>query len=288
MFYLVATILLNVLLSIIFKTFPKYNIDALQAIVTNYFVCIITGSLYIGHMPYAAEHTATTWFPWAWLMGASFISIFNLIAYCTKVDGITTATIANKLSLVIPVAFSIIFMHEAAGMAKIAGVFMALPAVFLTTRVKEANGKEQKLFWPALLFIGSGLLDTLVNYVQHNHLQDPESQAVYTIYCFSVAAILGTILLTVMFITKKATFHIKNVIAGICVGIPNYFCIYFLIRSLNCGVLQSSATIPVINIGIVVASSIVAILFYKEKTNTSRLLGLAMSIIAILLIALGD
>jgi hypothetical protein len=56
----------------------------------------------------------------------------------------------------------------------------------------------------------------------------------------------------------------RNIIAGICIGIPNFFSIYFLIRMLNSSFLQSSAAIPVLNIGIVVASSITAI-FYSGK-----------------------
>src|ERR1019366_10589500 len=103
MLYLLATILLNVVISAIFKLFPKYNIDTLQAIVANYCVCVITGSFFIGHMPFTAAAIHTTWLPWALLMGVGFICIFNLLAYSTRVDGITSTIIANKLSLVIQI-----------------------------------------------------------------------------------------------------------------------------------------------------------------------------------------
>lgn len=288
MFYLIATILLNVLISAIFKVLPRYNVDTLQAIVVNYCVCVITGSIFLGHVPFHAAHIVEPWFPWSLVMGGAFITIFNLIAYCTRVDGITTATIANKLSLVIPVIISIILFKEASGIAKISGIVLALPAVYMTTRVKEDNGKVPSLLWPALLFIGSGLLDTLVNYVQHNYLDTPQIQATYTVYCFTVAACFGIITVIVMAAMKKVKLHWKNALAGICIGVPNYFSIYFLIRSINCGIMQSSATIPVINIGTLVASALAAMLVFKEKANTQRIIGLVLSIIAILLIASGD
>ena len=82
--------------------------------------------------------------------------------------------------------------------------------------------------------------------------------------------------------------HWRNIVAGICVGVPNYFSIYFLIRSLNSNVLQSSAAIPVINIGILVSSAITAIVVFREKANSQRIMGLILSVIAILLIAWGD
>lgn len=287
MLYLVITILLNVLISAIFKLLPRFKIDTLQAIVVNYCVCVVTGSLFLGHIPFQASHVSQQWFPWTFLMGAAFISIFNLIGYCTRVDGITTATIANKLSLVIPVIIAIVFFNEAAGIWKIVGIVLALPAVYLTTRVKEENGKTPSLLWPLLLFVCSGLLDALVNYAQRTFLETPEVQATFTIYCFGVAACFGIIIVIIMLLMKKMQLHWRNVVAGICIGVPNYFSIYFLIRSINCGVMQSSATIPVLNIGTLVASSLAAIFIFREKANAQRIIGLVLSVIAILLIAAG-
>ncbi len=288
MFYLIATILLNVVISVQFKLYPRYNINALQALVANYIVCVVTGSIFIGHQPFTTVHFHSAWLPWALLMGAGFISVFNLSAYTTKVDGITTAIIANKLSLVIPAIFSIVLYHELAGAAKIAGILLAFPAVYLTTRVESDGHKGQGLLLPALLFIGGGLLDTLMKYVQFRFLGSADVQAVYSIYCFATAGCIGIILVSVLLLLKKITFHWKNVIAGICLGIPNYFSIYLMIRMLNSNFLQSSAAIPVLNIGILVASALTAIIFFREKTNLLRFLGLAMSVIAILLIAFGD
>ncbi len=285
MFYFIATILLNVVISVLFKVFPRYKIDTLQTIVVNYCVCVITGSLFIGRVPFHVAELQQPWFPWAVLMGAGFISIFNLLAYCTRVDGITTATISNKLSLVIPVLFAIAFFHEGAGVAKIAGIVLAFPAVYLTTRVKEDNGKIPNLLWPILLFVGSGLLDTIVNFVQHNYLGSSDVQATYTVFVFGVAACIGLALVATLVLLKKVKLEAKNIIAGIAIGVPNYFSIYFLIRSLNSNVMQSSASIPVINIGVLVASSLAAIIFFREKVNTQRIIGLVLAVVAIYLIA---
>jgi drug/metabolite transporter (DMT)-like permease len=287
-FYLVATIILNVIISAIFKVFPKYKIDTLQAIVVNYVVCVITGSIFIGQMPFTASAVHAAWFPWALVMGVGFIAIFNLLAYSTRVDGITTTIIASKLSLVIPAILSVILYNEQVGIGKIIGIILAFPAVYLTTRVTGDDNKPQSLLWPTLIFIGGGLLDTSMKYIQTNFLTTTESQALYTIFCFAAAAAVGLIVKVTLLLLGKATFKWRNVVAGICLGIPNYFSIYFMIRMLNSNFLQSSAAIPVLNIGILVASTFTAILFFKEKTNKMRDIGLALSIIAILLIAFGD
>jgi drug/metabolite transporter (DMT)-like permease len=288
MFYLVATILLNVVISAIFKMFPKYGINTLQAIVVNYCVCVITGSLFIGALPFNVAAIHTTWFPWALLMGIGFICIFNLLAYSTRVDGITTTIIANKLSLVIPALFSVILYHEAVGIGKIAGIILAFPAVYLTTRIKGEDNRPQNLLLPVLIFLGGGMLDTLMKYVQTNFLSSAEEQAVYAIYCFATAAILGVLLTIILLLLGKTTLQWKNIVAGICVGVPNYFSIYFLIRMRNSNFLQSSAAIPVLNIGILVASTLTAMILFREKTNLLRDIGMGLAILAILLIAFGD
>jgi drug/metabolite transporter (DMT)-like permease len=288
MVYLFLAIFFNVVISAIFKVIPRYNINTFQAIVVNYCVCVITGLLFIGHFPGANETVHTSWFPWALMTGLLFISIFYLLGHSMKVDGITTTIIANKLSLVIPAVFSIIVYKEAAGIGKVAGILLAFPAIFLTAHVKGENGKPQNLLLPVMIFLGGGVLDTLMKYIQLHFLDSTSSQALFAIFCFASAGSIGLLISIFLLALKKTVFHWKNVAAGIIIGIPNYFSIYYLIRMLNSNFLKSSAMIPVFNIAILVASSITALLFFREKLNTYRVFGLLLSVIAILLIAFGD
>ena len=142
--------------------------------------------------------------------------------------------------------------------------------------------------FPALLFLGSGLLDTLVKYVEHHFLTEAAEQAAYTVVVFAAASVLGTAFLLFLWARGKLRFQLRNVLAGIVLGIPNYFSIYYLIQLLHSDFLQSSAAIPVNNIGIVLLSALAAILFFKEPISRQRIAGLLLSIAAILMIALSD
>lgn len=288
MLYLLATILLNTLIYVFFKLFPKYKIDALQAIVVNYMTCVIVGSLLHGIFPVGANSISYNWLPWSLLMGVMLISLFNLIAYCTKREGITTTTVANKLSLVIPVAFSFWLYNEKFTVLKLMGIVLAFPAVYFTTKIKEDDRRGQELLWPVLLFLGSGLLDALLKYAEHNFLQNDDSMVSFTIHAFATASIIGLLLVVVAIARNKTVFHFRNIAAGLSLGIPNYFSIYYLIKLLNADFLQSSAAIPVNNIGIVVVSAICGVLLFKEKVPATRIIGLVLSIAAIALIAFGD
>lgn len=287
MFFLLATILTNTIIYLVFKSFTKFGVNSPNAVVFNYWTCVVTGSLYYGSFPVSTYSASEPWFGWAVANGFIFIALFNLMSYCTRKFGVTITTVANKLSLVIPVLFSFLLYNEEASMLKIAGIMLAIPAIYYSSYTKEEN-KSKAFFFPLLLFIGSGLLDTLLKYIEQLHLNSADVTSAFTIHLFLFAALSGTILMVISSMRSGKMFNMRDVTAGIVLGIPNYFSIYFFIRFLNSGVFESSVAIPVNNIGIVVASSLVAILFLKESATRQRLVGLALAIISILLIALSD
>lgn len=289
MIYLLLTVLLNALLAVIFKIFPRFKVDNLQAIVVNYWVCVTTGSIFLGDFPIGASSITQPWSPLVLIMGAGFILVFNLFAYCTKTEGITTATIANKLSLVIPVIFSVLLYGERLNTMHLLGILIAFPAVYLAASVPKSVTGEQKNFqfgWAALLFLMSGLLDTAMKFAEQKFLATPRLQAVYTIHLFAVAGCIGMFILLVLVITKKVNFALRNIVGGIVLGVPNYFSIYFMIRMLNSNFLKSSAMIPLSNIGVLFASSLFALLLFKEKMNTKKWIGFGLSLIVIVLLAM--
>jgi drug/metabolite transporter (DMT)-like permease len=294
MLYLILTVVLNAYLLVAFKVFEHYKVDNLQAIVANYWVCVLTGSIFIGRFPLGAESLQQPWFYWSMLMGAAFISIFNLIAYCTREDGVTTTTIANKLSMVIPVAFAVWLYSDKLSVTKGLGILLAVPAVYLSSRTKDESEKRRNLWLAALLFIASGLLDTLVTYIARQYFStgtaeaDERGQSIYLVHAFSAAAIIGTAIVATLLVQGKRPFAWKNIIAGIALGVPNFFSIYFLLRLLQTGFLPGSAAIPVNNIGIVLLASMTAIFFFKEKAGAARIMGMILSVAAIFLIMFSD
>lgn len=279
---------MNVAISVLLKLFGRYDIHSLQAIVVNYCVCVVTGCIFTGTIPFNEATVQASWFPWTLLMGVAFISIFNLMAHCTQTNGITTMVLANKLSLVIPVVAALMMYREDASAYKIAGIVLAFPAVYLVTKTGDTKEAGNTLFWPALLFVVSGGLDTLLNYIQGTHIHTEEAQAACTIICFATAAVAGMILLIALVIMGKTRIQLKNVVAGICLGIPNFFSIYFLVKALQSNMFQSSATIPLMNVSILVATSVVAMLLFKERAGRLRIAGLLLALLAILLISYGD
>ncbi len=294
MFYLLGSIVLTSYLTLAFKVCERFTISLFQAIVFNYITCVITGSVVNGVFPVNANTMKEPWFPWACGMGILFVSIFNVIGITAQKISVAVASVANKLSLIIPVVLSVYLYQESVQGWKLVGVVMALLAVILTcypsakgVTDQGAGSSKYKYLLPVILFIGSGLLDALINHVQKLYVTE-ENKNAYLITGFLSAALIGSVLLLIQYITGRQKFAWKNLLAGIIIGIPNYFSIWCLVRFLKNSPWQSSASIPVNNMGIVLFSSVMAWLLFREKLSRINWLGVMLSVAAIYLIAFGD
>jgi len=269
----------------------RFGIPVFQAIVFNYITCVITGCLVNGSVPVRSVNEP--WFLWGGLAGCIFISLFHIIAITTQKIGVAVASVANKLSLVIPFVFSIYLYREGVTWIKIAGIAIALVAVVLTcwpsaghetASYKKVEGRIYLL--PAVIFIASGFLDTLLKYVEQSFLNQDNSNAFF-IVAFAMAASLGIVSLTSLVVSKKMKFDARSIVAGIAIGIPNYFSIWFFIRMLKQYQGKSSAVIPINNIGIVLFSSVMAWLLFREQLRIINWLGIFLAVVAIAMIAFG-
>lgn len=293
MIFLLLSILFNAYLILSFKVIARYRIPVLQAIVFNYITCVFTGSVMNGGFPVEAIAKGNVWLYWALLMGAMFISIFNLIGFTAQRIGVSVASVVTKLSLVIPFLFSVYLYAEAVSFLQVCGVVLALVAVVCTSIAGKSNAAPgtnlsplMRLFIPVILFISTGLLDTLVKFVEQGFLNKQNNDA-YLITTFATASLIGLLVLFTLVATGVQKFYPASIVAGIAIGIPNYFSIWCLVKVLQEAPGRSAALITVNNMGIVLVGSLGAFLFFREKLSLINWLGIALAIIAILLIAVG-
>jgi drug/metabolite transporter (DMT)-like permease len=293
MIFLIGSIILSSWLTLSFKLIERFGINTFQSIVFNYITCVVTGSVVNGTFPISSSSVHESWFGWSLIMGFTFVSLFNVIGFTAQKMGVSVASVANKLSLVIPFIFSIYLYHEQSTVLKILGIVIALAAVALTcwpsANATEPSGKKAEAIYfllPVVLFIGSGLLDTMIKYVETSFLNESNKNA-YLITAFAVAALIGLVLMLFLLISGKMKFDKRSIVAGILIGVPNYFSIWCLVRVLSDYKGNSSAIIPINNMGIVLFSTIVAWFMFKEKLSTLNWLGILLSVAAIALIAFG-
>ncbi len=254
----------------------------------NYVTATICGIVFQQNEINIVEIPQYSWFPYALVLGGLFISVFNLMGLTTQRSGLSVVSVATKMSVVIPIIFGLVYYKESLGTFKIIGIILALAALYLAS-IKTKNGikvKPSNIILPILVFLGSGIIDTTVKYLEGEFIAENDIP-IFSAVIYAVSAIIGFVILGIQAIKGKFRFQIKNVIGGIAIGIPNYFSIYFLVRAFRSGILDSSGIFAINNVAIVMASTLLGILLFKEKLLPKNWIGIGLAVLSIILIAQG-
>ncbi len=284
MIYLLLSILFSTITVSFFKLFERYKVDTLQGIVFNYLTCAIAGSIIMGSNPIAQQVWQAPWFVYAAVLGLLFITIFFAIAQTAQRISVSASMVAAKLSVVIPVLVAVLLYNSPLNILKILGILLSLFAVWLISQKQNNSQQASKhLLWlPLVVFLGSGCIDTLLNYIQKQFIPPTtEAQVVTTI--FSNAFVLGFIFLLVQVIKGKNKLQVKHILWGFALGIPNYFSMFFLVKTLT--MFEPTHIFPINNIGIVAASTVAGVLLFAEKPTMQNKIGLLLAIFSIVLIS---
>lgn len=286
MIYLLLSISFSTGLFVIFKYFGIYKVDVLKAIFINYIVAFIMGFGFAERTFSLSEIPSQPWFLGALGLGVLFVCVFFVMAMTAQKNGVSVASVAGKMSVVIPVFFGVFLYDESVTFLKIFGIIIALVAVYLTS-VKEnkSSSKEAGLLLPLLLFLGSGAIDTSLKYVEVTYVPKNDV-SIFSGSLFGIAACIAAVILMIKAMKKREAFGIKNIIAGIVLGIPNYFSIIFLIKALQTEGFESSTLFTVNNVGIVIVSTLIGIVLFKEQLTNKNRIGVVLAILGIVIVAL--
>jgi drug/metabolite transporter (DMT)-like permease len=283
--YIILSVLFNTLLFIILKLFSRYNINTIQALVVNYIMAFLTG-LWMSETTFQISEVVQK--PWYWgsvFLATLFISVFYVTALTAQQNGLSVATVASKMSVIIPVSVGFFIFDDQMGFLKILGIIMALVAVYFTSKKEDGTlSDSSNLFLPILVFLGAGTIDATLKILEHHYLPINEIP-IFSSHTFLMAFAIGIIIIGYLLLKYKIKIEGKNIVAGILLGIPNYFALYFIIKMLSNSDYESSSIFTIHNVAIVLLSTLVGIIFFKEKINKRKGFGIALAILAIFLVS---
>ncbi|AQG79401.1 hypothetical protein [Spirosoma montaniterrae] len=294
MLFLVLSILLSVALLLNFRLFPRFGVNTFQAIVVNYLVCFLTGyALLPAGQSFSIDFSAT----WTWLalgLGVGFIVTFLLSGASTQRIGITATSLANNLSLVIPVSFSL-FVFGSAGRPfdalNYAGLVLAVVAVGLSTYKKEQGVGDKgvragaDVLLPVAVFVLYGATNAMINYMNLRYIPSADKTIQVTLTMVLGAIVTGLLMLAIRLVRGQETFQAKSLVAAVTLGIPNFLSFYTLLLALSAYGGNGAFVYPIYNIGVILLAALVAALFFQEKLSTANKIGLALAVVAIGLIS---
>jgi drug/metabolite transporter (DMT)-like permease len=277
------------MIGVLFKLFKTYEVDNLQAIIVNYFVCVITGTIIYREAVVTMDMFHQPWFPYALGLSFLFITIFNVVAMTVQKLGILVTTLFQKMSLVWPTIFGILIYNESTGAYKLLGLLFAFISIFLINYSPGIKlNKKQLLGLGTVLaivtWLGSGLIEVLLYYVKIEGLSEGQDIQ-FTSTLFFLAGVLGLGYFLLTSIKKRPQIKAKSIIAGILLGIPNFFSIYWILVLLDRG-MEASSLFPMLNVGVLVTNAAIGVLVFKESLGLVRSIGLGLALGAIVLLVL--
>lgn len=259
-----------------------------HAIVVNYGVAATLGWILADGVSTFTDAWGQTWVFTAIFAGFLFIYLFYLIAKSTQQLGVTATSIAAKLSMVIPVAFFLAFdPNDDAGTKKLLAVALAIPAVVLSSWKSENQPSIRDWSMPLIIFLGGGCIDLMFGwYSGPEHMTRIEYRYLFATIPFTIAFVIG---LSVLLAQRRQKIQTTSSpangpmtwVGGLILGVINFGSLYFLLESFDKLALDRSAIMPLTNLGIVLFSSIAAIVVFKEKLSKLNWIGLLLGALSI-------
>lgn len=274
MFYIIASIGSSTLILVLFRWMQHSGAVTRHAIVVSYLASVLAGAMLFN---IDWRFASNGWFWPAALEGIGFYVVFRMMALTTQVTGITVASIATKMSVVIPTLIGIVALGESVNLLKTGGLLFGFLSVFLAA---GSRIKVSKWALPLLVFLCTGLIDASFKLFQIWGLTDAQFPG-FIVTIFGFAFLAGSIHHIAQ---PERMINRMSLISGIVLGLANLGTVYFILKALAQPGWESSIVFPLNNFGIVLASTLVAIVLFGEKPVLATKLSLCAAIMSIVLL----
>ena len=283
---LVLSIILTSCLFVVFNYFKVLKVSLIQAISINYIVCLCVG-LTFTYLTAPLGNIAPSF--WAGFgAGLLFLPIFWVMGYTTQQMGLTVAAIANKTSMVIPASVILlidpVLMNQFTAW-KFAAILLSLVAIILSN-LNPSKGNpsfdRRLLIFPFLVFIGGAMVDLAINLAAY--YTDASYSAWIPVGAFTAAALSGITVLLYNGLKYRKKISMRSILGGIALGIPNFFSLYFVVKTLDQYHNDGATVYPLINTGTILLNTILSIVVFKEHLNKYLIAGILCAVLAIFLL----
>jgi len=281
-FYLIAAILCSTGVFVAMRLFERFRLDNHQALMWNYVFATVTGFLMCKQFDTPAQLVTEPWFGLSLITGFWFIFTYILMTASTQRSGVTVTSLSSKLSVVLPTLAGVVLFSEKLNLVASMGIVLALVALVLVVGGKGQTDKPNKASWllPILIFFGTGTGDILMKLTEQKNTAPDMNFMIAFIYL--IALLFGILLVAYDLIRKKSRWQWKSAIGGIGLGVINYFSTFFVYQAMR--QFDNVVLFPIYNIGVVSLTALTGWLLFKEKLTWKNYLGLAIAIIAVILI----
>jgi hypothetical protein len=285
LFYLAASVACSVIVAVLLKLARRRGIDVRQAIAVNYAMAALLCWLTLAPQP--AQALAA---PHAWLLMLALAvllpSVFIAMAQSVRHAGIVRSDAAQRLSLFIPLLAAFALFGEAYTAGKglaIAIAFAALACVLRRPAAAPSDGADEAAppqaawLWPLAVWAGYGVIDILFKTLAR-------TGAAFSGSLLAVFVLSGVLMLAWL-ATRRVQWSARHLGAGLVLGLFNFANILTYIKAHQSLPGNPALVFATMNMGVIVLGTLVGALAFRERLSRLNLLGLALALCAIALMA---
>jgi drug/metabolite transporter (DMT)-like permease len=281
MINLIISILCSVAVGVLFKYIKAKTSVNIFLITINYLCAIVATyacfrpEIDFSHVPYNRFTIS---------LSILLPLVFILLSLSIRYSGIIKTDLAQRISLVIPVACSYWIFNEAIPTMRWIGIITGFIALFLILNKGPRTSGNNPVYL-LLVFLGYGIIDVLFKQVA---LQKTIPYTVALFYIFCGCFIFALLITLVSFFKKKFTIQKSAVLYGILLGVFNFLNIYFYLKAHQSFAKNPTTVFATMNFGVILLGTLTGAFYFKEKLSGKNILGLVLAVIAITFVVLSQ
>ena len=289
MLFLILAAFSSAVLTLVLKLFRDPEGNRFGILLGNYLTCALIAFLQIPQKDQLFSVSASTLLM-SVIGGVLFVAGLVMIQTSVDRNGATLTAAFSKLGLIIPLFISFLFFREVPSLLKLLGLGLTIGAILLINlgsgdEGPAAAGSGEKRISLAVLLLtllADGCAESMAKVF--SHLGDPREDTCYFFFLFLTAAVLTFLLSAAEKRKSGKRLRIREVTAGILVGIPNYFCSYFLLKALL--ELPAALVYPAFSVGSILLVTLAGTFIFREHLIRRQLYGLGLILGALVLLNL--
>lgn len=287
MIYVALSVVCSVVVSVLLKLAPRYDVDVRQAIAGNYLVATLLAAVLLDPHPSLLELPAAH--P-AWrvliALGVLLPSMFVVLAYSVRRVGVVVTDAAQRLSLLLPLLAAFTLFGEAFSWHKGTGMAIGLVAIACIVLRKRKSDMQAAApggwWWPLVVFAGMGAIDILFKRVAQ---LTGVPFADVLLATFVLAFVLAMLAIVWLYASGRAHWRWCHAGGAVLLGVFNFGNILFYVQAHRQLAHDPALVFSAMNIGVIVLATLVGVWWLGERLGRLNRLGLALAVAAVLVLA---
>lgn len=276
MLFIFIAAIFSVTVSVLLKIYKNHNLDIFQILTFNYIIASI-----LAYFWFRPEFGVLGWSsPW-WLiilLAVLLPLVFWFLHQSLRYAGLIKTEIAQRISVVLTILISALLYQEQFSGLKILGIglgFVAVICMILGKSNLSQATENSTYIWRSLLAVWAGyaVIDLLFKYLSTQGMQFSVSLTLIFMFA-AIFMLLWNVLL-------KTQWNKKSIVAGAMLGVLNFSNIAFYLYAHKLLKDSPAVVFASMNILVVILGIIAAVTLFKEKLNTSKVIGGGLAVLAV-------